>query len=129
MLNNQAEESVRNELVLKTIQNHVVRGGYTDIKSRAEGYEAPSELRSVSEGKVYIPDITAMKHGRKSYFDIAIKPENAESIRKIVSKWKLLQSLSALREGKFFVIAPRGHYAFAERLCDTHHIQANIIKI
>jgi len=100
--------------------------GFSNIKANSEEYEKPSPFIKPGEETPYIPDITGLKTGGKSYIEIAMKTENME--RK-VSKWKLLSTLAARKGGTLFLLAPRGHKRFAEDIVRDHHLNAVISTI
>lgn len=110
------------------IQKVVKRKGYSDIRSKVEGYDEPSTFRRADGSVMCIPDISASKNGRKSYFEIAIKPKQEALKQQVISKWKLLQQLATMRRGKFFLVAPHGNFAYTKRVCDKHNIDAIIVK-
>ncbi|MBK7871657.1 MAG: hypothetical protein IPJ74_13760 [Saprospiraceae bacterium] len=117
----------KDERWLKKIVDKVVRPrGFDDIRANIDGYEAPAKLSRRNNDDAYVPDVTAVMRGRKSYFELAMK---TEYIREMVSKWKLISQLARIKAGKFYLIAPRGHVAFAERLLKKHHISAELIRI
>jgi len=79
------------------------------------------------EEESYItPDITAVMRGNKCYFEIAMKSDHKQDL---VTKWKLLDRLASIKEGKFFLFTPHGHRAFADRLVKQHDINATLINI
>ena len=91
----------------------------TNLKANYEEFETPSAFSRPDEEQPYIPDITGRRTGRKFYVEIALKTEN---VRRIVSKWKLLSTLARHKGGKLFLLAPRGHKAFVERILDRYQI-------
>jgi hypothetical protein len=64
--------------------------------------------------------------GNKCYFEIAMKSDNKQDL---ITKWKLLDRLASIKEGKFFLFTPHGHRAFADRLVKQHDINATLINI
>ncbi|HMN91110.1 MAG TPA: hypothetical protein PKD70_11270 [Saprospiraceae bacterium] len=122
MLTNTKDERWIHQMLSKVIRPR----GYEQIRANAEGYELPAAL-SRKDGEIaYIPDATAVLHGRKCYFELALKTER---VREVASKWKLMSMLAAAREGQFFIVAPRGHVAFAEKILKQHHILAAVVRI
>ncbi len=91
----------------------------SNIKANHENFETPSAFSKADEERPYIPDITGKKMGGKFYVEIALKAEN---ISRTVSKWKLLSTLATMKGGKLFLLAPRGHKAFVERVLDKYHL-------
>ena len=104
----------------------VKKHGYHDIKANHESYEAPVQYRPANDGEPMIPDVTAVQSNRKSYFEIAVKSENMTTK---ISKWKLLSTLAQRKGGKLFLLAPKGHKAFAEKLVKQHQLSAEIIAL
>jgi hypothetical protein len=100
--------------------------GFSNIKANMDEYEKPAQFTKPGEEQPYIPDITGLRTGGKSYIEIAVKTENME--RK-VSKWKLLSTLAARRGGTLFLLAPRGHKRFTEDIVRDHHLNAVISTI
>lgn len=118
---------LKSEEIIEDVITRVVRKkGYEAIKANSEGYETPSGFENKEEGNILIPDITAKRFGAKSYFEIAVKTDLK---RKVVNKWKLLSLMARAKGGKFHIVAPRGNFAFADRLVQKHDIAANIIKL
>ena len=112
-------------LLEEVIERVVKKKGYEHIKANLPGYEQPTSFTNADDGNKLIPDVTAQRFGRKSYFEISIKNDQKQ---KVVNKWKLINGLAKAQDGKFHLIAPRGSYAFTKRICDEYNIDANIIK-
>lgn len=104
----------------------IERKGYLDIKADMEGMEAPKAFTQRSTESPVTPDLTARSLGRKFYFEVALKSYNE---RQIVTKWKLLSQLAAMKDGKLIVFAPHGHRSFAEKVIEKHKISAKIIPL
>ncbi|MFK7907303.1 MAG: hypothetical protein AB8B69_19350 [Chitinophagales bacterium] len=108
----------------------ITRRGFKDIKANSEelGLEVPTGYVQQEEGKedTYIPDLTALFLGRKSYFEISLKTTNT---RRLVNKWKLMSKLAEIRDGNFFLLAPKGHLRFTNQLVEAHSIKAEVIKL
>ena len=113
------------DLIKKVVDTYVSRGGYSDVKANIEGYDTPSALSSKENQDRVVPDITANKRGGMWYIEVVRKDSELE---KTVSKWKLLSILGSAKSGGLILIAPSGHYAFAERLVKLPDIQAQIVK-
>jgi hypothetical protein len=114
------------DLIKKILDSFVSRGGYTEVKANIDGFDTPSALSNKESEDRVVPDITALKRGGRWYIE-AVRKES--DIEKTVSKWKLLSMLGKARNGGLILMAPSGHYAFAERLIKKHDIQAKIIKM
>lgn len=100
--------------------------GFSNIKANFEDYEAPVQFNKPGEDQPYIPDITGVKTGGKSYVEIALKSDN---MTRKVSKWKLLSTLASRKGGKFFLLAPRGHKAFTQGIVERYNLDAKIVSI
>lgn len=100
--------------------------GFSNIKANFEEYEKPDHFTKPGDDQPYIPDVTGLKTGGKSYFEVAMKVENME---RRVSKWKLLSTLAARRGGTLFLLAPKGHKRFAEDIVRNHHLNAVVSTI
>jgi hypothetical protein len=119
----------KDERWVKKVIDKIVRPrGFSDIRANIDGYEAPAKLSRAndSDDEAFIPDITAVSHGRKSYFEIATKTDRTQEV---ISKWQLLSRLANFKSGKLFLIAPRGHVAFTERLLKQYDITAELIRL
>jgi hypothetical protein len=92
-----------------------------NIKANYEGYESPRTFNRAEDDKdiSFVPDITGRKRTNKFYVEIAMKADNT---RKMVSKWKLLSTLASMKGGKLYLLAPRGHKAFVQRLLDRYQL-------
>ena len=100
--------------------------GFETIKANIEGYEAPALLKRKGEDEGFVPDATGTLNGKKSYFELALKTEKTSDL---VTKWKLLSNLAQFRGGKLYLVAPKGHVAFTNRLLKDYPIQAKLVKI
>ena len=103
------------------------RKGFHNIRANFENetYEAPKALKKPS-GEAFIPDLTGSSLGGKNYIEIAMKEEDQE---RLVSKWKLFSTLAAMKEGKFYLLAPKGHKAFTDKLVEKYNITATVVSI
>lgn len=115
-------------MIRDIVENFISRKGYNNIRANLEDFETPAKLtrRVKGEEESFIPDATATMNGRKSYFEVSLKTENT---RPVVTKWKLLSNLASLKNGKFFLLVPRGHMAFTNRLVTQYTIEAEIVKL
>ncbi|MBR9919429.1 MAG: hypothetical protein GYB31_01225 [Bacteroidetes bacterium] len=107
--------------------NWAKRKGFSGIKANYEGFDIPSSFTKLDKNKEevdqYIPDITGKKLGTKSFVEISLKSDETD---RQISKWKLLSSLAAARGGKLFLLAPRGHKAFTEKLVKDYSLPAQV---
>jgi hypothetical protein len=113
------------QLILEVIKKVVNPKGYGGIKANVEDFETPSRLQR-NEDEIFIPDITGVKAGKKSYFEIAVKTED---VRDVVTKWKLLSSLARMRNGDLYLISPKGHFTFTQKLVRDNDIPATIVRL
>lgn len=106
---------------LKKAINWARNKGFSNIKANCQGFEQPSKFSKQEEEQlsIYIPDITGKKLGDKFYVEVATKTENKQGS---VSKWKLLSTLAKMQGGKLFLLTPKGHRAFAERIIKKHNL-------
>lgn len=102
------------------------RQGLTNIKANHADFETPSQFKRPGEEQPIIPDITGFRTGNKNYIEIA---EKTEEVQRTVSRWKLLSTMAAMKGGKLYLLAPRGHKAFTEDIVNRYNLSANIISI
>lgn len=96
-------------------------------KANFEGYEKPKSYMNQSSNEEITPDVSFISMGgAKNYTDIAIKQDDEQSL---ITRWKLLSVMANLKRGKFFLLAPRGHKMFTQRLIEAHNINAIIKSI
>ncbi len=118
------------EIVTKAVE-WVKRKGYSKVKANVGELEAPTSFTQREGGEngedaIITPDITAVMRGNKCYFEIAMKSDDKQDV---ITKWKLLDRLASMKEGKFFLFTPHGHRAFADRIIKQHDINATLINI
>lgn len=116
------------DMIREIVENFISRKGYNNIRANVGDYETPAKLtrRVKGEEESFIPDATATLNGRKSYFEVSLKTDNT---RPVVTKWKLLSNLASMKNGKFFLLVPRGHMAFTNRILSRYPMEAEIIKL
>lgn len=101
--------------------------GYENIRAQyLEDFEDPISMERKQDGATFVPDVTAYKHGKKCYFEIAMK---GGDVTETVSKWRLLETLASMRGSKLFLFVPRGNFRFTNELVTTYNINAEIIKL
>ncbi len=125
------EDGILTEVKKPTLINEVIDKivsprGFKKIKANVEDFDTPAKLQRERDEESYIPDITGVINGRKSYFELSLK---TEKIRQVVTKWKLLSRIAGFKRGKLYLIVPRGHYAFTNRILDQYPIEAKIIRV
>lgn len=106
----------------------IKRKGYSKVKANIEEFDPPTSFKQGQDGEetFITPDITAVMRGNKCYFEIAMKSDDKQEV---ITKWKLLDRLASMKEGKFFLFTPHGHRAFADRIVKQHDINATLINI
>jgi hypothetical protein len=120
---------VEKESKIKSAIEWVKKRGFTDIKANVtddEDIETPSSFERKKDDESFVPDISGKKLGAKSYFELAIKTDET---RRLVTKWKLLSKMAALKNGKLYLLAPRGSKSFTDDLVKTYNIQAKVYSI
>lgn len=105
--------------------------GFKNIRANVEGYETPKSFnRQVEEGEdVVTPDATATSFGSKSYFEIAVKPNDRGLRQRLISKWKLLSFLAERKGGQLYLFAPHGNKSFTQRIMDRYGIKAKFVSL
>lgn len=93
--------------------------GFKKVRANCDEFETPKIFSRAHTGSLVVPDATGLKRGRKSYFEIATKTANP---RRKITKWKLLHRLASRKSGKLFLLAPKGHRAFVERVVSRHNL-------
>ena len=119
-------EIKREELIREAINQVLTKKSFDKVKANIDGFETPTSFSRVEGEGAFIPDITGVQNGRKSYFELAIKNSK---IKETINKWKLLSTLANLRNGKFYLIVPRGNFAFVNRMMERESLDAQIVKI
>lgn len=114
------------EKYLREVVSSLETKGYETIRAELPDYAPPTGLVSRQDDTVYVPDITAIRHGSKYYFEIARK---TDQVAKLVGKWKLLAKLAALKNGDFAIFVPRGQMAFTRQIIVSNNIQAEVHKM
>ena len=114
------------ELIQKLLDKIVNKKGFDSIKANADGYETPAKIRLKDSEDYFIPDVTGVVNGRKSYFELGMKVTDE---RQLVTKWRLLSDLASLKHGKLYLAVPRGHMAFTNRILADYPIQAEVVKL
>lgn len=118
---------IKEETIVKRAIDQILSVRTFDkVKANIDGFETPSQLSKTSGEGAFVPDITGTKNGRKFYFEVAIKNRK---IADTISKWKLLSQLASLRDGKFYLLVPKGNFAFVRRLLSKYSVEAQIIKM
>jgi len=115
------ENSIR-----RVLNNFTKLKSFEKVRANIDGFDSPARLTQTDQDISYVPDITGVKHGRKSYFEVAIK---SQKVKHIVRKWRLLSELAKIKKGKFYLLVPRGNFAFVQRTLDKFPIEAEVVKM
>ena len=126
MENNVLAERIKQNMIRVVIDKVISPKGFKKIRANIDSFESPSKLNRKGDDQFYVPDITGVLNGRKSYFEVAMKTER---IRHLITKWKLLSNMARFKEGKLFLLVPKGHLAFTNKIVRDNQISAEIIKV
>lgn len=115
------------ERMIDLVIPELKRKGYQNFKADHPDYEKPGAftLRG-NESVQYMPDISAKKSGLTAFIEISSKTENTEQL---VSKWKLLSKLVAIKQGVFAIIVPKGTIKFTREIMEKYDIEAELIRV
>lgn len=119
-------EIKKDHLIKRAIKKILSTRTFDRFRANVDGYEAPARLSRASGEGAFVPDMTAYKDGEKSYFEVAIKNTK---VKDTIDKWKLMSTLAKLKNGKFYLLVPKGNFAFVNRMLSKHSVHANVIKI
>lgn len=114
-------ESLRSK-VINWAENH----RFSNIKANVEGHESPTSYSKPGDESPYVPDVTGVKLGIKSYFEVAVKSDDSE---RSIRKWKLLSTLAEMKNGSLFLFAPKGHKAFVTNVVKERNLKAEVVSI
>ncbi len=97
------------------------------FNANAEGYDQPKPFLNKRTNDYVCPDLSFIdERGNKSYVEIALKKED---LRDTITKWKLLISLAAYKNGKLYLLCPKGHLSFIKKQVETYDLSAIIQSI
>ena len=104
------------------------KNGFSNLKANIEtdDYDVPAGFTRTGEDAAYIPDLSGTKRGGKNYIEIALKTEAGD---RQVSKYKLLSTMAGMKSGKLYLLAPKGHKAFVDKMVKQYNINADVISI
>lgn len=115
---------MKKEKMIRKAIDWAQKKGMHSIKSVIDDYEDPKSFIRQKTNNPMRPDITAFLRSKKRYIEIADR--NTENLNRMVTKWKLLSKLARHSGSKFFILAPYGHKAFAERIVDRYNIRSEV---
>ena len=103
--------------------------GFDEIRANTpddDAFETPVSYERQQDDDEFVPDVTGKSVRGKSYFEVMLKTNKT---RRLISKLKLLSVLASRRDGKLYLMAPRGHYQFAKDIMDDNQITADLVKL
>ena len=109
--------------------NYAEKSGFEHIKADFTGYDSPASLSMVNREITLTPDFTAKRGEKKYYFELVVKNPDEEDQRKLISKWKALESIARMKGGKLQLFIPHGSYKYATELVKDHNIEATLTKL
>ena len=112
--------------LLSNVIEKIKKQGYDNIRADLSDYEAPYQLIGQTKNVNFTPDVTATKNDGKAYFEISAKVDNPNNL---INKWKLLETLANMKNGKFKIFVPHGHMKFTQELIKDHNINAELVKL
>jgi len=125
LLKNLSQNMKSTELYTRAIQ-WAKKNGFSNIRANTDEFETPGGFTRKDQDTAYIPDISGVRLGGKSYIEIAMKMEdNADQ----VSKFKLLSTMAAMKSGKLYLLAPKGHKAYVDKTVKKFNISAEVVGI
>ena len=124
---NRSEKKEHTDLFSKAVKK-LRKLGYRDIRADIlENFDDPQSFTRRNNEEPFTPDITATsKSGKRHYFDIALKTDNE---RRLVTKWRLLDTMADLKNRKFKLLIPYGSQRFTNDIVDNYNISPQMIKI
>jgi len=102
------------------------KNGFSKIKANTDEYETPAGFTKKGATEAFIPDVSGVRLGGKSYVEIAMKTEDNNEQ---VSKYKLLSTMAGMKSGKLYLLAPKGHKAYVDKMVKQYNISAEVISI
>lgn len=128
MLYSEKNTEEYNDIVDKVIK-YAKKSGFEDIKADFSGYENPASINMVNKEIKFTPDFSAKKGEKKFYFELAVKNDNEEEQRSLISKWKALEQIAKMKGGELSLFVPHGSYKYATDLIEENNIEATLKKL
>lgn len=103
--------------------------GFDEIRADLpdnDAFETPIRYERVQDDEPFTPDVTGKLLGGKSYFEVILKTSKTN---RLISKLKLISLLASRRDGKLYLMAPKGHYQFAEDIRRNYQLTAEVVKL
>jgi len=123
---NKTKNSEKKSALIEEAIAQLVESGHHHIKADTPEWESPSRMVNRNSGLEFTPDITAQIHGAKVYAEVA---QRTEDERKLVTKWRLLETIAKMKQGNFKVFVPRGHLKFTRDLLTRYDMQPEVVKM
>lgn len=102
-----------NETLLLKALDRTLQLGFEEVKCDTDGYERPNAFMSKERDIEIVPDITAVKGGRKHIIELGLKTDDTVSLK---SKWLFLKTLSEMRHQPFLIFTTKGHMSFTNKM-------------
>lgn len=103
------------------------RKSYSSLRAKKEGYDEPKIFTNQSTQEQIQADLSFISSNGDKYFtEIALKTDDPQPL---VTKWKLLSIMAEIKNGKLFLLTPKGHKVFTQRLVKEYKIDAEIFSI
>ena len=100
---------------------------YSELKSFHTEHENPSSFNNKSTGGQVQPDISfKLNNAGQYYMEISLKTDQVQAL---VTKWKLLSMMASMKRGKLYLLAPKGHKMFTQKLVQDYNINAIIYSL
>jgi len=115
-----------NSVAIEDSVKHLERSGFTNIKADIEGFDTPKSYMKKGSDVFITPDIVAERAGIKHYFEVSLKSARPGLLK---SKWRFLEVLSRMKNGRFKIITRRGHFKFTQEMLSDLNLKKNLIKI
>ncbi len=114
-------------LIISQIIPMLESQGYQNFRAEVPNYDDPNGFTLQNSDELrFVPDLSARKNDKKTYFDIASKKSDPQ---KLISKWKLLSTMANLRQGNFKIVAPRGTVLYTRGLLEKYQINAELVRV
>lgn len=117
---------MKDQTILEKAIKWAKNKGFQNIKAKTEEYEDPIQFTRNRDEESFMPDITGLQTGGKSYIEIATKTED---IHRTISKWKLLSTMASMKGGNLFLLAPKGHKTFTENIVKKYNLDAKVVYL
>ncbi|MGA0560049.1 hypothetical protein ACO2Q8_25535 [Larkinella sp. VNQ87] len=103
--------------------------GFEDIKANLpenDDFESPISYGRQQDDEEFIPDVTGKQFHEKSYFEVILKTSRTS---RLISKLKLMSVLATRKEGKLYLMVPKGHLQFAKEIAKESQVVAQVVSL